>query len=116
VNIIVVPSILQGSRMPSELHHLIVLNLIFFVGGWWVRVKLFFDAEHKLCGQIWYHLDSHREKCFANVTDSSLHILLSFGEAIARSKKSPKKLFVWLDMYETMHELITEVLTCHLPI
>jgi exocyst complex protein 7 len=92
------------------------LNLIFFVGGWWVQMKLLFAAERELCDQIWYHLDPHREKCFADVTDLSLHMLLSFGEAIAKSKKSAEKLFVSLDMYETMHELIPEVLSCHLPI
>ena len=79
-------------------------------------MKLLFAAECELCDQIWYHLDPHREKCFADVTDSSLHMLLSFGEAIAKSKKSAEKLFVLFDMYETMHELIPEVLTCHHPI
>lgn len=83
------------------------------IGSWIqymrIAVKLLFSAERKLCDQIWYHLDPHREKCFADVTDSSVHILLSFGEAIARSKKSPEKLFVLLDMYETMHELFPEI-------
>ena len=74
VNIIIVPSILQGSRRPGELHHSILLNLIFFVGGWWVQVKLLFDGERKLCDQIWYHLHPHREKCFADVTDSCLQV------------------------------------------
>jgi exocyst complex protein 7 len=36
-------------------------------------------------------------------------MLLSFGEAIAKSKKSPEKLFVLLDMHETMHNLLPEV-------
>jgi exocyst complex protein 7 len=36
-------------------------------------------------------------------------MLLSFGEAIAKSKKSPEKLFVLLDMYETMCNLLPEV-------
>jgi exocyst complex protein 7 len=74
-----------------------------------IQVKLLFAAERKLCDQIWYHLDPHREKCFADVTDSSVHMLLSFGEAIAKSKKSPEKLFVLLDMHETMHNLLPEV-------
>jgi exocyst complex protein 7 len=74
-----------------------------------IAVKLLFAAERKLCDQIWYHLDPHREKCFADVTDSSVHMLLSFGEAIAKSKKSPEKLFVLLDMHETMHNLLPEV-------
>lgn len=36
-------------------------------------------------------------------------MLLSFGDAIARSKRSPEKLFVLLDMYEIMRELHPEV-------
>ncbi|CAK9211740.1 unnamed protein product [Sphagnum troendelagicum] len=83
------------------------------IGNWIqymrISVKLLFAAERKLCDQIWYHLDPHREKCFADVTDSSVHMLLSFGEAIAKSKKSPEKLFVLLDMYETMCNLLPEI-------
>jgi len=37
-------------------------------------------------------------------------MLLSFGEAIAKSKKTPEKLFVLLDMYETMRDLQPEVI------
>ncbi|KAL5052476.1 hypothetical protein RYX36_033158 [Vicia faba] len=35
-------------------------------------------------------------------------MLLSFGEVVARSKRSPEKLFVLLDMYEIMRELQPE--------
>ena len=34
---------------------------------------------------------------------------LSFGDVIAKSKRSPKKLFVLLEMYEIMRELHSEV-------
>ncbi|CAN7037271.1 unnamed protein product [Brassica rapa subsp. trilocularis] len=37
-------------------------------------------------------------------------MLLSFGDAIARSKRSPEKLFVLLDMYQIMRELHTELM------
>jgi len=40
-------------------------------------------------------------------------MLLSFGEAIARSKKTPEKLFVLLDMYEVMRDLQPEVIDSH---
>lgn len=73
-------------------------------------MKLLFSGECKICDQIWQGLDPYREKCFADVTDSSVHMLLSFGEAIAKSKKSPEKLFVLLDMYETMRDLQPEVI------
>lgn len=74
-----------------------------------IAIKLLFSTERKLCDQIWVGLDPHREKCFADVTDSSVHMLLSFGEAIAKSKKTPEKLFVLLDMYETMRDLQPEI-------
>jgi len=81
-----------------------------FSGLMYVQIKLLFSTERKLCDQIWAGLDPHREKCFADVTDSSVHMLLSFGEAIAKSKKTPEKLFVLLDMYETMRDLQPEVI------
>eukprot|EP00249_Psilotum_nudum_P023017 c28727_g2_i3 orf=1570-2892(+) len=85
------------------------------IGNWIhfmrIAVKLLFSEERKVCNQIFHEFDSHREQCFANVTANSLSMLLSFGEAIAKSKKSPEKLFVLLDMYETMRELLPEIET-----
>jgi exocyst complex protein 7 len=40
---------------------------------------------------------------------NSVVTLLSFGDAVAKSKRSPEKLFVLLDMYEVMRELQSEV-------
>jgi hypothetical protein len=40
-----------------------------------------------------------------------MQTLISFGEAITTCKKSPEKLFVLLDMYETMSDLEPEVHT-----
>lgn len=62
-----------------------------------------------MCNQIFEDLDPLGNQCFAEVTMSSVIMLLSFGEAIAKSKRSPEKLFVLLDMYETMRELLPEV-------
>ncbi len=74
-------------------------------------MKLLFVAEYKICDQIWLELTSQKEKCFAAITHSSMHTLISFGEAITTCKKSPEKLFVLLDMYETMSDLELEVHT-----
>jgi len=49
-------------------------------------------------------LDPHREICFAEMGDRALTLLLSFGESIASSQKSPEKLFVLLDMYEAIRD------------
>jgi exocyst complex protein 7 len=74
------------------------------------QVKLLIVGEKKICDQIFDGVDSVKTQCFAEVTGSSVAMLLSFGEAIARSKRSPEKLFVLLDMYEIMRELQPEVL------
>ena len=74
------------------------------------QVKLLFAGERQVCDQIFQGFDSLSDQCFAQVTVSSVSMLLSFGDAIARSKRSPEKLFVLLDMYEIMRELHTEVI------
>ncbi|EFJ09561.1 hypothetical protein SELMODRAFT_184479 [Selaginella moellendorffii] len=84
--------------------------------GNWIQhmraaVKLLFAAEWKLCNQVFDGLDPYREACFAEITQNSFSVLSSTGEAIARSKKSPEKLFVLLDMFETMHDLLPEMKT-----
>ncbi|KAL7252652.1 hypothetical protein ACSBR1_007257 [Camellia fascicularis] len=85
------------------------------IGNWIhfmrIAVKLLFAGEWKVCNQMFEGMDSLRDQCFAEVTSSSVAVLLSFGEAIARSKRSPEKLFVLLDMYEIMRELHSEIET-----
>ncbi|CAO2836356.1 unnamed protein product [Amaranthus hypochondriacus] len=83
------------------------------IGNWIhfmrIAVKLLFAAERKVCDQIFEGIDTLRDQCFADVTGSSVELLLSFGDAIAKSKRSPEKLFVLLDMYEIMRELHSEI-------
>ncbi|KAH7441329.1 hypothetical protein KP509_03G034000 [Ceratopteris richardii] len=74
-----------------------------------IAVKLLFSSERKLCDQVFHGLEPYRETCFSEVTGNSVTMLLTFGESIAKSKRSPEKLFVLLDMYETMRELFPEV-------
>ncbi|KAK6929041.1 Exocyst complex subunit Exo70, C-terminal [Dillenia turbinata] len=85
------------------------------IGNWIhfmrITVKLLFAGERKLCDQIFSGVDSLWDQCFAEVTASSVELLLSFGDAIAKSKRSPEKLFVLLDMYEIMRELQSEIET-----
>ncbi|XP_028057611.1 exocyst complex component EXO70A1-like isoform X2 [Camellia sinensis] len=85
------------------------------IGNWIhfmrIAVKLVFAGERKVCNHMFEGIDSLRDQCFAEVTASSVAVLLSFGEAIAKSKRSPEKLFVLLDMYEIMRELHSEIET-----
>ncbi|XP_028759158.1 exocyst complex component EXO70A1 [Neltuma alba] len=85
------------------------------IGNWIhfmrIAVKLLFAGEQKVCNQIFEGFDLLSDQCFAEVTKNSVSMLLSFGEAIAKSKRSPEKLFVLLDMYEIMQELRSEMET-----
>ncbi|XP_040991545.1 exocyst complex component EXO70A1-like [Juglans microcarpa x Juglans regia] len=83
------------------------------IGNWIhfmrIAVKLLFAGERIVCDQIFEGFDSLTDQCFSEVTSSSVSVLLSFGDAIAKSKRSPEKLFVLLDMYEIMRELHSEI-------
>ncbi|CDY44373.1 BnaC02g03040D [Brassica napus] len=92
-------------RMQWEVLEAKIGNWIHFMR---IAVKLLFAGERQVCDQIFQGFDSLSDQCFAEVTVSSVSMLLSFGDAIARSKRSPEKLFVLLDMYEIMRELHTE--------
>lgn len=73
------------------------------------QVKLLFAGERTVCDKIFQGIHSLREQCFAQVTVNSISILLNCGDAIVKSKKSPEKLFVFLDMYQVLQELKSEV-------
>ncbi|KAL0648813.1 hypothetical protein Bca4012_047104 [Brassica carinata] len=95
-------------RMQWEVLEAKIGNWIHFMR---IAVKLLFAGERQVCDQIFRGFDSLSDQCFAEVTVSSVSMLLSFGDAIARSKRSPEKLFVLLDMYEIMRELHSEIET-----
>ncbi|OAY83424.1 Exocyst complex component EXO70A1 [Ananas comosus] len=82
------------------------------IGNWVhfmrIAVKLLFAGERKVCDQIFDGIKIPKDQCFGEVTMNSVETLLSFGDAVAKSKRSPEKLFVLLDMYEIMHELQPE--------
>ncbi|XP_047327680.1 exocyst complex component EXO70A1-like [Impatiens glandulifera] len=83
------------------------------IGNWVqcmrIAVKLLFAGERRVCDRILEGIGSLDAQCFAEVTSSSVDLLLSFGEAITKTKRSPEKLFVLLDMYEVMRELHSEI-------
>ncbi|PIN04002.1 Exocyst component protein [Handroanthus impetiginosus] len=93
-------------RMQWEVLEAKIGNWIHFMR---IAVKLLFAGEKKVCDEIFEGQDNLRDQCFAEVTANSVAVLLSFGEAIAKSKRSPEKLFVLLDMYEIMRELQPEM-------
>ncbi|KAL5204254.1 hypothetical protein ABZP36_009125 [Zizania latifolia] len=83
------------------------------IGNWIqfmrIVVKLLLAGERKICDQIFDGVNFNKDQCFSELTTNSVVTLLSFGEAVAKSKRSPEKLFVLLDMYEVMRELQPEI-------
>ncbi|TVU26790.1 hypothetical protein EJB05_29368 [Eragrostis curvula] len=83
------------------------------IGNWIhfmrIAVKLLLAGERQICDQIFDGVNFNKGQCFAELTANSVITLLSFGDAVARSKRSPEKLFVLLDMYEVMRELQSEI-------
>ncbi|CAM6007357.1 unnamed protein product [Sphagnum balticum] len=72
-----------------------------------VGVKVLLASEKLLCDQVFPAPVS--ETCFSDIAKGVMMQLLSFGEAVAISRRSPEKLFKVLDMYETIHDLLPEV-------
>ncbi|KAJ8900002.1 hypothetical protein K2173_024113 [Erythroxylum novogranatense] len=93
-------------KMQWDLLEAKIGNWIHFIR---IAVKVLFIGERLVCDQIFDGFASLRDQCFAECTTTSISMLLSFGDAIANSKRSPEKLFVLLDMYEIMRELHTEI-------
>jgi hypothetical protein len=75
----------------------------------WNQVKVLLSGERKNCDQIFDGITSNKDQCFAELAGSSVMALLSFGDTVAKSKRSHENLFVLLDMYGVMHELQSEV-------
>jgi exocyst complex protein 7 len=59
-----------------------------------------------VCDQVF---PSISDLCFCEIAKGAMMQMLSFGEAIAISRRSPDKLFKILEMYETLRGLIPEV-------
>ncbi|XP_048528960.1 exocyst complex component EXO70A1-like isoform X4 [Triticum urartu] len=76
-----------------------------------ITVKLL-DGERKICDEVFEGISFNKDQCFSELAGTGVSVaktLLSFGDAVAKSKRSPEKLFVLLDMYEVMHEVRSEV-------
>ncbi|KAL6641854.1 hypothetical protein ACP70R_020035 [Stipagrostis hirtigluma subsp. patula] len=74
-----------------------------------ITVKVLLAGERKNCDQVFEGISFNKNQCFAELARIHVMSLLSFGDAVAKSKRSDEKLFMLLDMYGVMHELQSEV-------
>ena len=73
------------------------------------QVKVLLAGERKICDQIFDGIAFNKDQCFAELAGGSVMTLLSFGDTVARSKRSHENLFLLLEMYRVMHEIQSEV-------
>lgn len=74
-----------------------------------VVFKTLFSGERFLCDHVFPGSDSIRESCFTDITADIATLLLAFPESVARSKRSPEKLFRLLDLYDAVAEHWPEI-------
>uniref|UniRef100_A0A7N0UK07 Exocyst subunit Exo70 family protein n=1 Tax=Kalanchoe fedtschenkoi TaxID=63787 RepID=A0A7N0UK07_KALFE len=72
-------------------------------------VKVLFYGERVLCDHVFHSSNSIREACFTEISKEAALTLFSFPEMVAKTKKSPEKMFRILDMYESIAELWQEI-------
>ncbi|KAK3011890.1 hypothetical protein RJ639_012916 [Escallonia herrerae] len=74
-----------------------------------IAVKTLFHGERFLCDQVFSTSETIRESCFRDVTKEGATNLFKFPQLIAKSKRSPDKIFCLMDLYETIADLWLEI-------
>lgn len=74
-----------------------------------VAVRALYGSERILSDEVFAGMSPWRETSFSETVRGSMLQFLSFGEAIAISRRSPEKLFKILDMYEALWDLLPDI-------
>ncbi|KAB1223995.1 Exocyst complex component EXO70A1 [Morella rubra] len=74
-----------------------------------VSMRTLFNGERILCDHVFAASDSIRESCFTEISKEGAMLLFGFPEVVAKSKKSPDKVFRVLDMYTAIAENWPEI-------
>ena len=75
-----------------------------------VSLRALFASEKRLCDDVFAGApEKVSTSCFNDLGKGPMMQLLSFGEAVAISRRSPEKLFKILDMYETLRDLLPDI-------
>ncbi|XP_024022004.1 exocyst complex component EXO70H1-like [Morus notabilis] len=87
--------------------------LEFRVNNWLQAVKkakrTLFNGERILCDHVFSSSDPIRESCFSDISREGALLLFGFPELIAKSKRSPEKIFPILGMYTAIFENWPEI-------
>ncbi|KAA8532232.1 hypothetical protein F0562_032265 [Nyssa sinensis] len=80
----------------------------------WIKVvqhcaTVLFPGERKHCEVVFSEYPSISRSLFRNLAGAVVVQFLDFAEAVAMTKRSAEKLFKFLDMYETLQDLIPAI-------
>ncbi|OVA00809.1 Exocyst complex protein Exo70 [Macleaya cordata] len=74
-----------------------------------IFMRVYLASEKRLCDQIFGEFGSVKPICFVEISKAPVFHLLNFGEAIAIGPRQPDKLFLILDMYEVLADLLPDI-------
>lgn len=74
-----------------------------------IAVKTLFHGERVLCDHVFSVSITITESCFTGVTKEGSIMLFAFPELVAKSKRSPEKIFRLMDLYESITDFWPEI-------
>ncbi|KAL6011210.1 hypothetical protein ACLOJK_001655 [Asimina triloba] len=80
-----------------------------WVNAMMFSIKTLFYGEQILCDHVFPSSMAIKESCFTDIVKEAAMHLVAFPEAVACSSKAPEKIFRFLDLYQTIAELWSEI-------
>ncbi|KAH6761978.1 exocyst subunit exo70 family protein H2 [Perilla frutescens var. hirtella] len=74
-----------------------------------VAVKSIFRGEKMICDHVFAVSETIKQTCIAHTTMEGAMNLLRFPELVAKGKRSPEKIFLVMNLFETVSELWPEI-------
>ncbi|KAK4425208.1 Exocyst complex component EXO70H1 [Sesamum alatum] len=74
-----------------------------------VAVRTLFRGERLLCDHVFSVSETIKQTCIAHTTTEGAVNLFRFPETVAKSKRSPEKIFLVMNLFETLSELWPEI-------
>ncbi|KAK6925116.1 Exocyst complex subunit Exo70, C-terminal [Dillenia turbinata] len=74
-----------------------------------IIVRVYLASEKRLCDKILRDFGPISMDCFLEISKAPMMCLLNFGDAVAIGPHTPEKLFMLLNMYEVLLDLVPDV-------
>ncbi|XP_068668818.1 exocyst complex component EXO70H1-like [Aristolochia californica] len=74
-----------------------------------IASRTLFTGERILCDHVFDTSGNIKESCFSEIAKEAAVNLFAFAESVTKCKKSPEKMFRFLDMYDAIAELWPDI-------